>query len=97
MPVFKGTTSGSVAGIAYNIPSRLTAYRLCNTNGGNITVTVSIVQLGVGNPVQIIGQTINSGECIGGTLDLIMPEGWGVYLAASSSCDYWFNVEPLNF
>lgn len=95
MPVFKGTTSGSVVGISYNIPSRITSYSLCNTDGANITVAVSIIELGVGNPVQVLGQTINHQECVKGELNLIMQSGWAIYIAASNSCDYYFNVEPI--
>jgi len=95
MPVIQGTTSGSVAGVAYNIPSKIVSYRVCNTTAGAITVTVSIVEQGVGNIRNIGYYSLAANACDGLTADIVLPEGFTVYLAASGSCDYWFSIENI--
>jgi flavoprotein len=95
MPVIQGTTSGSVAGVAYNIPGKIISYRVCNKTGGAITVTVSIVDLGVGNIRNIGYHSLAANACDGVTADIFLPEGFTVYLAASGSCDYWFSIENI--
>jgi hypothetical protein len=95
MPVIQGTTSGSVAGVAYNIPSKIVSYRVCNKTAGAITVTVSIVELGVGNIRNIGYHSLAANACDGLTADIILPTGFTVYLAASGSCDYWFSVKNI--
>lgn len=95
MPVIQGTTSGSVAGVAYNIPSKIVSYRVCNKTAGAITVTVSIVELGVGNIRNIGYHSLAANACDGLVSDIILPAGFTVYLAASGSCDYWFSIESI--
>lgn len=95
MPVIQGTTSGSVAGVAYNIPSKIVSYRVCNKTAGAITVTVSIVEQGVGNIRNIGYYSLAANACDGFVGDIILPAGFTVYLAASGSCDYWFSIQSI--
>ena len=95
MPVIQGTTSGSVAGFAYNIPSKIVSYRVCNKTAGAITVTVSIVEQGVGNIRNIGYYSLAANACDGFVGDIILPAGFTVYLAASGSCDYWFSIQNI--
>ena len=95
MPVIQGTTSGSVAGVTYNIPSKIVSYRVCNKTAGAITVTVSIVEQGVGNIRNIGYYSLSANACDGIEVDMIMPSGWAIYIAASGSCDYWVTIEPI--
>ena len=95
MPVLHGTTSGSVAGQSYNIPSKITSYRVCNKTAGAITVTVSFVELGVGNITNIGYHSLSANACDGIEVNMIMPSGWAIYIAASGSCDYWFSIQSI--
>jgi len=95
MPVIQGTTSGSVAGVTYNIPSKIVSYRVCNKTAGAITVTVSIVEQGVGNIRNIGYYSLSANACDGFVGDIILPAGFTVYLAASGSCDYWFSIKNI--
>lgn len=95
MPVIQGTTSGSVAGVTYNIPSKIVSYRVCNKTAGAITVTVSIVEQGVGNIRNIGYYSLAANACDGFVGDIILPAGFTVYLAASGSCDYWFSIQSI--
>lgn len=95
MPVIQGTTSGSVEGVAYNIPSKIVLYRVCNKTAGSITVTVSIVEQGVGNIRNIGYYSLAANACDGFAGDIILPAGFTVYLAASGSCDYWFSIQSI--
>jgi len=95
MPVLHGSTSGSVAGSSYNLPSKVTSYRVCNTTAGAITVTVSFVELGVGNITNVGYHSLAANSCDGLNVDMIMPVGWAVYIAASGACDYWVTIELI--
>lgn len=95
MPVLHGTTTGSIAGVSYNIPAKVVSYRVCNKTAGAITVTVAFVELGVGNITNVGYHSLAANACEGLDVDLMMPVGWAVYLAASGSCDYWFTINPV--
>lgn len=95
MPVLSGNTSGSIAGIPYNIPSVLKRYRLFNTSGSDITVNVSIVSNETGDKVLIAPKDfiIKAGTGVTENIPVFIEAMFTVYLVTSGALDYYFEIE----
>ena len=91
MPVFKGSTSGSVLQVAYKIPAELVSFSLVNTSGGSITANVYIRD-DEGTDISICSQTIASGGDFVSDVKRIVSKGTSIYLIVSGSCDYYFSL-----
>ena len=92
MPVFSGNTSGSVASIAKDIPSKLLSYSLVNQTAGAITVTVTIIPNG-GSPVDIWSGSIAANATQSDDKQVILLNGYQLLITTSGSVDYYFSYE----
>lgn len=92
MPVFSGNTSGSVASIAKDIPSKILSYSLVNQTAGAITVTVTIIPNG-GSPVDIWSGSIAANATQSDDKQVILLNGYQLLITTSGSVDYYFSYE----
>jgi len=92
MPVFFGNTSGSIASIAKDIPTKIKSYSLVNQTGGNITVTVIIIPDG-GTPVDIWSGTISANSTQTDDKEVILLSGYQILIITTGSVDYYFSYE----
>lgn len=92
MPVFSGNTSGSIASIAKDIPSKLLSYSLVNQTAGSITVTVTVIPNG-GSPVDIWSGSIAANATQSDDKQVILLNGYRLLITTSGSVDYYFSYE----
>ena len=92
MPVFSGNTSGSIASIAKDIPSKILSYSLVNQTAGAITVTVTIIPNG-GSPVDIWSGSIAANATQSDDKQVILLNGYQLLITTSGSVDYYFSYE----
>lgn len=92
MPVFYGNTSGSIASIAKDIPSKLLSYSLVNQTAGSITVTVTVIPNG-GSPVDIWSGSIAANATQSDDKQVILLNGYQLLITTSGSVDYYFSYE----
>ncbi len=92
MPVFSGNTSGSIASIAKDIPSKLLSYSLVNQTAGSITVTVTVIPNG-GSPVDIWSGSIAANATQSDDKQVILLNGYQLLITTSGSVDYYFSYE----
>lgn len=92
MPVFSGNTSGSIASIARDIPSKLLSYSLVNQTAGAITVTVTIIPNG-GTPVDVWSGSISANATQSDDKVIILLTGYQLLITTSGSVDYYFSYE----
>lgn len=92
MSVFRGTVTGSISGMPYNIASTIKSWYLTNNTGGSITVNVSLVNNLTGEATKIFNRDIAANESVSDEVEIIMPYGWTLYIATSGSLDYWFSI-----
>ena len=92
MPVFYGNTSGSIASIAKDIPSKLLSYSLVNQTAGSITVTVTVIPNG-GSPVDIWSGSIAANATQSDDKQLILLKGYQILITTTGSVDYYFSYE----
>ena len=91
MPIFKGTTTGSIASSALQIPSTVKSWSLANSSGGSITVSVKIVN-GSGTDVIVYQDAIATGESVSSNVPITILTGYYIIITASASCDYYFSI-----
>ena len=92
MPVFSGNTSGSIASIAKDIPSKLLSYSLVNQTAGSITVTITVIPNG-GTPVDIWSGSIAANATQSDDKQVILLNGYQLLITTSGSVDYYFSYE----
>lgn len=93
MPILQGNTSGSIIGVPYNIPSEIKSFVLTNMTGGDITVTVSIIEFDTDNKVTIAPTTIAANDSYTCDVPIKMLAGYTIYIVTSGSLDYYFSIE----
>lgn len=94
MPVFKGSTSGSIAQVAYNIPNGILTFSLVNTSGASNTVNLYISD-GVGSDVRVLPMnlTISAGDSVFSTNGITVSGGNNIFITVTGSIDYYFSIE----
>lgn len=92
MPIFKGNTSGSIASIAYNIPSEIVSYSLTNKSGGSITANLVIIPNG-SNPVYVWSGSISTSATQTSDVPIKLLAGYQILIIVSGSCDYYFSIK----
>ena len=90
MKVFKGTTSGSVLQVAFNIPCELVSYSLSNTSGGSVTATVYVRDEGVDTIINT--QSINAGATYINDVKAVIGANVSIYLVVNGAVDYYFSL-----
>lgn len=93
MPVLQGNTTGSIAGVVYNIPSTIISFSLTNMTGGAISVGVYISAHAITQNVQIAPLTIAAGDTFQSSVPIKMLAGYTILLTTSGSLDYYFSIE----
>ncbi len=93
MPVLSGTTSGSIAGIPYNIPSTISSFYLTNMTGGSISVSVSIVSNETGGSVALFNQDIAANDTFKSEVAIKLLAGFTVLISTSGELDYFFSID----
>ncbi len=93
MPVISGTTSGSIAGIPYDIPSTISSFYLTNMTGGSISVTVSISSNETGNSIALFNQDIAANDTYKSDVPILLLAGFTILIVTSGSVDYFFSIE----
>jgi hypothetical protein len=96
MPVLSGTTSGSIIGTAYRIPSLIQSFVLTNMTVGAITVNVSIIEEGTNNLVTIAPIEIAANDTYTSDVPILMKAGFTVYIVTSGELDYYFTITDPN-
>jgi hypothetical protein len=91
MPIISGTTTGSIATVAYDIPCTIKSWSLSNTDGGSITVSITIV-VSNGNDVVVYQGSIAHGETKSSDVPIILESGFYFIITTSASCDYYFSI-----
>jgi len=91
MPVLKGNTSGSIASVAYNIPSTISSYSLTNKSGGSITANLVVIPNG-GTPVYVWSGSIATGASQMSDVPIKLLAGYQILIIVSGSCDYYFSI-----
>lgn len=93
MPILKGNISGSIGSIPYNIPSKITSFRLTPTAGGTVTATVYI-STDLGTSVQSVYKgAIPDGTTYVDNTEILLRENSTIILVVSGSTDYYFIIE----
>jgi len=93
MPVLQGNTTGSIIGVPYNIPSVIKSIVLTNMTGGNITVSVSVIEFDTNNKVTIAPTVIAANDNYTSDVPIKMLAGYTIYLTTTGSLDYYFTIE----
>lgn len=93
MPVIKGNISGSIGSIPYNIPSKITSFRLTPMAGGAVTANV-LISTDLGTSVQhVYTGSIPDGTTYVDSTEILLRENSTIILIVSGSLDYYFNIE----
>lgn len=93
MPTLSGNTTGSIAGIPYNIPATISSFYLTNKTGGSITVTVSISSNDTGSNVALFSQAIAANDTYKSDVPILLLAGFTILIVTSGSVDYFFSIE----
>lgn len=93
MPTLSGNTTGSIAGIPYDIPSTISSFYLTNKTGGSITVTVSISSNDTGSNVALFSQAIAANDTYKSDVPILLLAGFTILIVTSGSVDYFFSIE----
>jgi len=92
MPILKGTATGSIIGIPYNIPSTIESVFLVNNTAGSITAILSIIEFDTNNKVAVISETIAANGYASSNIPIKVLAGFTAYLVVSGSCDYYLSI-----
>jgi len=92
MPVFKGTTSGSITSSALNQPSVIKSYTLTNKTGGALTVQVAIVEPTV-STTYIRTESVAANSTIYGSDEIVLKTGFYILVIAGGEFDYYFSIQ----
>lgn len=92
MPVFSGTTSGSILQVAKNIPSKIISFSLVNETGGALAATVYIRDED-GNDTAISNVSVPAnGEYVSDAKRKVLANT-SIYLVTAGVIDYYFSIE----
>ena len=91
MPVFKGTTSGSILSLSYDIPSKIISYSIKNKTVGTVNYYIAIVQAGVQTHIRY--RSLSANESYAEETDIKMLAGYEILIFTSGSVDYYFSIE----
>lgn len=91
MVIFSGNTTGSIASIPLNIPCTISSWFLSNTDGGSISVSVTVAD-GNGNDVVVYQDTISNGKAKESNVPIKVVANSYIIITASASCDYYFCI-----
>ena len=91
MPVLKGTTSGSIRSIPYNIPSKIVSVCLYNRSGGNVTATISISVDASETFIKSFTIASLGSEYL--ETNIIVPKEAEIVVASSGTLDYYLTIE----
>ncbi len=92
MPILKGTITGSIAGIPYNIPSTVNSFYLTNMAGGSISVTVSISSNETGETVALFNQDIAANDTFKSDVPILLLADFTILISSSGELDYYFSI-----
>jgi len=94
MPVFKGTTSGSILQVAANIPSSILSGIITNNTGGNVTVNVYVRDINVVD-VRIAPKdnSLAAGASFYLPDDITLLAGSAILITSSGSIDYYISLD----
>ena len=92
MPVIEGNTSGSIASVAYNIPSTIVSWFLSNKTGGSVTVSLIIVPDG-GTPVTLWSGAIATATTEKSDIPVKLLAGYQIIITTTGSLDYYLSIE----
>jgi hypothetical protein len=93
MPVFQGNATGSVIGIAYNIPSYIKSFSITDMSGSGADVAVYIAEQGTVNKTAIFKDNIPANSTYLSDVPITMLQGYTIYITTSASIDYYFTIE----
>ena len=93
MPVFQGTTSGSILQVAYNIPSNILSGSITNNTAGSLTVNI-YVQDSVGTNIRIAPKdnALAAGSSYYIDDNILLLAGSAIHIVTSGSIDYYFSL-----
>ena len=93
MPVISGNTSGSIASVAYDIPSTIMSWSLTNKTGGAITANL-VVTPGFGQtPVYVWSGSIAANSTQIDDKPIKLLSDYQILIIVSGSTDYYFSIE----
>jgi len=93
MPVFEGTTSGSVLQVAMNIPSKILSGSVTNNTAGSVTINI-YVQDSNGNNRRIAPKdnALAAGYTYYIDDNILLLDGSAIHIVTSGSVDYYFSL-----
>ena len=93
MPVFQGNATGSVIGIAYNIPSYIKSFSITDMSGSGADVAVYIIEETTNNKTTVFKDSITADSTYLSNVPIKMLQGYTIYITTSASIDYYFTIE----
>lgn len=92
MPVLSGNTSGSIASVAYDIPSTIVSYYLTNKTGGSISVSLAVIP-NEGSPVYVWSGSIAANSTERSDVPIKLLRAYQVLIITSGSLDYYISIQ----
>lgn len=94
MPVFEGSTSGSVLQVAVNIPQSILSGIITNNTGGNVTVNIYVRNINVVD-VRIAPKdnSLAAGASFYLPNDITLLAGSSILITSSGSIDYYISLD----
>lgn len=94
MPVFKGSTSGSIAQVAHNIPSGIMTFSIANTSGGSVTLNLYVSD-GVGSDIRVLPMnlTLSAGDAVFSSNGIKVLGGNNIYITTTGAVQFYFSIE----
>lgn len=91
MPVLKGTVTGSIRSIPYNIPSTIKSICLYNRSGGSVTATIAISVDTIETYIKSFTIASLGSEYL--ETNILVPKEAEIVIASSGSLDYYLTIE----
>lgn len=93
MPVIKGSVSGSISTVSYNIPCKIISGYLVNKTGGNVIVNLYVAS-GSGSDTSIVpyNLTLISGAMYIINEEIILKKDNYLIIVTNGSLDYYFSI-----
>lgn len=91
MPVFKGTTAGSILSLSYSIAGKIISYSIKNKTTGTVNYYIAIVENGVQTHIRY--RSLAASESYSEDTDIKLLAGCEIMVFTSGSVDYYFSIE----
>jgi hypothetical protein len=91
MPIISGTISGSIKGIALNVPSKIISFSLWDRSGGGAIVNLGVVVSG--RDIYFKTITLSAGGSDDEATDINVLAGSQILIVSNATVDYYFSLD----